>query len=108
MKNGVPYPPPGRNAPPRSTFPLGTEYGTRDEWEEQLFRNADHYNVWRFGYVTGGEVFTTKSFSEALYVACSNDRACLYVVTAEGSGFCMGRKDYKKYADLFIKMREGK
>lgn len=111
-KNGVPYPAPKRLAPAFPHTPnLKAEFGTREEWEESIFRNAGHYNVWRFGYVTGGEVFTTASFSEALYVACSNDRACLYVVAVDGAGFCMGREDYKKYADMFVAARvekEGK
>ena len=79
--------------------------GTLEDWEERIFRNAHHFNVVRFGHVEGGECCTTPDFAEAIYIAHSNPRSVLYAVTLAGRAFCMAKKDYEKFARIYLEGR---
>ena len=87
------------------------EFGTnREQYEERVFRQAHHYNIVRFRPGGGSEIHTTEDFRTALHTALQkNDhRYLLYVVTERGEAFCMSHKDYGKYAQIFLQMREEK
>jgi hypothetical protein len=83
------------------------EFGaTREEFEERLFRTADHFNIVRFGTHNGSEIKTVRNFAEAIYWAHNNPRVLIYVVTLSGNAFCMSRKDYNRYAEIWLSMRK--
>ena len=83
------------------------EYGaTREEFEERVFRVASHFNIMRFGTHNGSEIKTVKSFAVAVYLAHNNPRMLIYAVTDEGQAFCIPKKDYGKYAQLWLSMNK--
>ena len=83
------------------------EYGrTREEFEERVFRCASHFNVVRYGTFNGSEIATVKSFPVALAVAHDNPRMLVYAVSSEGLAFCIPKKDYGKYAEIWLSMAE--
>lgn len=105
------YPPPGTAPWPRLAYDNpNPEYGiSRADWEERVFRHADHFNVARFTPTTGTFIATVKTFAEALYLALEDEaegRKLIYVVGAHYDAFCMSPKDYPKFAELTLKMRE--
>lgn len=100
------YPISQRKKPPKTVL---KEYpNSLEEWEERVFRDALYFTVVRFGYVSGGEVCTLKTFPEAIYVAHQNERSLLYAVDTKGNGFCMPRKEYEKYARIWLALKGAK
>lgn len=101
------YPPPGFNPRLRLASVNETpEFGaTREQWEERIFRIADHFNVVRHNPGGGSDIATVKTFTEALFLAHNKERHLVYVVTLNGDAFCMPPKDYAKFADMTLKMR---
>lgn len=97
------YPVPGKR-PHLTLVPTG-EYGnTLDEFEEKIFREADHFNVVRFGTHNGSEIKTVKSFAEAVYIASNDPRILIYAVALSGRAFCLARKDFGKFAEIWLEM----
>jgi hypothetical protein len=60
----------------------------------------------RFGTHNGSEIKTVKSFAVAVYLAHNNPRMLIYAVTDEGQAFCIPKKDYGKYAQLWLSMNK--
>ena len=84
------------------------EFGaTREVFEERAFRTATHFNVVRFGTHNGSEIATVKSFAVAVYLAHDNPRMLIYAVSSEGQAFCIPKKDYGKYAQIWMGMHKG-
>lgn len=83
------------------------EYGeNRAQWEERVFRIADHFNVVRFTGGGGSDICTVKTFSEALQLAHNKPRHLIYVVADEGHmAFPMSPKDHAKFAEITLQMR---
>jgi hypothetical protein len=82
---------------------------TREQWEERVFRQADHFNVVRFT-PTEGKFLSSglKTFAEALYMATrinAGDRVFIYAVNALGEAFSIAAKDYAKFAEITLKLR---
>jgi hypothetical protein len=85
------------------------EFGAnREEFEERIFRVADHFNVVRFG-AFGSEVATVKTFPEAVYLASQQPRSLIYAVSSfTAQAFCLGKKDWEKYARITLELRHEK
>lgn len=80
--------------------------GTRQQYEEWVFRNADHFNVVRFTSHSGSQIMMLKSFASAVYVASENERSLLYAVSSKtGDAFCVVRDEWPKYAELTLELR---
>ena len=83
------------------------EYGTtREAFEERVFRTASHFNIVKYGTFNGSEIATVKSFAVAVYLAHANPRMLIYAVSSEGLAFCIPKKDYGKYAEIWLSMAE--
>ena len=83
------------------------EFGaSREAFEERIFRCASHFNVVRFGTHNGSEIKTVKTFSEAVYNAYGNPRALVYAITINGDAFCIPRKEWNHYAEVWMSMRK--
>lgn len=108
------YPLPGAGRKPKPPLHLintgGTSendfWGTRQEWEERIFRNANHFTVVRFGVPNGSESTTVKTFAEAYYVAHQEPRALIYAVTLSGRAFCVPASEYVKYAEIHLSLKK--
>jgi hypothetical protein len=59
--------------------------GTLEEWEEAVFRHADHFAVFRYPSKQRDEY---RTFAEAVAAAKDDQRALVYAITAEGR-FCV-------------------
>lgn len=102
------YPHPTQRPKLRLVRADNPEFGeTQRDWEEQIFREASHFNVVRFGTHNGSESCVTASFPVALYLAHLKPRTLLYVVAGSGRAFCMSHKDYAKFAQLWLETRAG-
>lgn len=103
------YPLPGQG-PKLAYVNPHPEYGaTRQQWEERVFRQASHFNVIRLTSHQGSFIATVRTFAEALYLTLEDKeegRKLLYTVAPNGEAFCMSPKDYGKFAELTLKMRE--
>jgi hypothetical protein len=110
MNDTYPAPKSGRSSPKVVVRNETPEFGnTRDEFEERIFRTADHFNVIRYGVPAGSECATVATFPEAMALAHNNPRVLVYVVsTTLGHAFCMGRKDYNRYAEIWLSMSNRK
>lgn len=103
---------------PKETYPVtgvplkvvidnaNPEYGqNRAEWEEHVFRRADHFNVVRFNAGGGSEIATVKNFVEALFLAHGKERHLIYVAALNGDAFCMSPNEYERFAQITLEMR---
>ena len=79
--------------------------GTLADWEERVFRSASHFTVVRYGVATGSERVTVDTFQYALALAGNNPRALVYAVTGSGRTFCVPRKEWLKYYEIWLEMR---
>lgn len=85
-------------------IPYG-EFGNNiDEFEERIFRNATIFNVVRFGVPAGSEIATTDSFPKALALASEKPRSIIYAATTEGRAFCIPKKQYLKYSQIWLEV----
>ena len=89
------------NPPPNECFT-----GTRDEWEEAIFRHAHHFNVFRLHRrvklgmpVRETQVYPT--FPEATADAGPDIQAMVYAVTENGDSFCVPRKLWGHYQQIW-------
>jgi hypothetical protein len=84
------------------------EFGaTREAFEERVFRTASHFNIVKYGTFNGSEIATVKSFAVAVYLAHENPRMLIYAVTDDGRAFCIPKKDYEKFAEIWLGMHKG-
>lgn len=104
----TPYPStqPRRKKPQLTLVPAREpEFGnTQQEWEERIFRAANHFNVIRYGVPAGSECATVKTYPEAIHLAYDNPRALIYAVTLAGHAFCIPRKEYEKYSAVWLEI----
>lgn len=78
----------------------------QQDWEEAIFRNATHFNVFRLHRRVGDKPKEREStayhtFPEAVAQAGGDIRALVYAVTKEGSNFCVPRKEWDKYKAIW-------
>lgn len=115
MRDNV-YPLPGLKKPPFPTakvIPI-TEHskpnqcftGTRDQWEEAIFRCAHHFNVFRLHRRLGPrpverETRVYATFPEALADAGQDVQVLIYAVTLEGDNFCLPHNKYDFYTQIW-------
>lgn len=85
----------------RPEVPL-VEYSSYEEWENRIFRTAQYFTVVRFGVPGGSECLTTQSFPVALAAADSEPRSLIYCVGIGGHAFCLVRKDWGRFAQLWL------
>lgn len=104
------YPPPAQRKRPKhlslaasNPAPLNEFGATIEEREERIFRSALYFSIIRFGVPNGSECATTNTFPKALALASGNDRTLIYCVNSEGTSFCVPKKDYPKYAELWLR-----
>lgn len=105
------YPKPRGNARPKPKLTLvpntdNPEFGvTREAYEEQVFRRADHFNVVRYNSHNGSEITTVKSFPHALHLAHGKPRHLIYAVVSHTSeAFCISPKEYNRYAEIWLSL----
>ncbi len=81
------------------------EWASRDEYEESVFRRADHFNVVRYTSHNGSQITTVKTFPEAIYLAHEKPRHLIYaVVSMTGEAFCISPKDHERWAEVWLGM----
>jgi len=105
------YPAPNKRAKLELIITEGTQpdpafSGTREQWEEYVFRRADHFNVVRYNSHNGSEIMTLDTFAKAIYIASGNPRSLIYAVCAGScDAFCVARGDWEKYARITLELR---
>lgn len=81
--------------------------GTQKEWEEAVFRNATHFNVFRLyrrraaGTFPKREATAYYTFPEAVADAAPDLQALVYAVTEQGNNFCVPRPEWPKYQQIW-------
>lgn len=79
------------------------EYGnTLQEYEERIFKAAVCFNVVKFASHSGSQCATVNSFPKALVLAQETERSLIYCVAGDGRAFCIPKKEYGKYALLWM------
>lgn len=89
------------------TTPVRPEHnftGTLDEWEERVFRNATHFNVYKRLGRGNSESKELKTFPEAVEFAKRDPLFLVYAVTASERFFCVERKNWDKYLTVWYEM----
>lgn len=116
MKETYPTPTRGKKPPAPSVtrIPIrakGDNYipnfsGTRADWEEAIFRHANHFTVFRLHRKTTfrpvervSVVFST--FPEAIAEAGPDVNALVYAVTLSGDAFCVPRSAWEQYLSIW-------
>jgi hypothetical protein len=88
-----------------ATHPNKCLIGTQQEWETSVFRNANHFTVFRYGPgrlpSERRNVTVYQTFTEALEDAADDLRALIYAVTIEGRAVCIPRKEWPHYLELW-------
>lgn len=102
------YPVPGSALKPQNLQYRGEFGANQKEFEEQTFRNANHFTVVRFGTHNGSEAATFESFARAVYEAHQNPRALVYAVTLAGRHFCIPHSEFEKYAQIHFEMQDAR
>lgn len=81
--------------------------GTREQWEEAIFRHAAYFTTVRrlsrrvkFGPVEWDRR-EFKSFPEALQDAGDDPQVLVYAVSEEERFFCVPKKEYAKYLKIW-------
>jgi|SRR6185312_5027575 len=83
--------------------------GDRRQYEDRVFRRADHFNIVRFTSHSGSQTCTVKTFAEAVYVAHKEPRALIYAVDSRtGDAFCIVREDWSHYAEVWLSLHPRK
>lgn len=116
MKETYPIPTAGKKPPTRSVVrpaakpnphPNEALSGTREQWEEAIFRHAAYFTVVRrlprkakFAAVEFDR-HEYKAFPEARLDAQDDPQALVYAVSAEGRHFCIPRGEWTKYTELW-------
>ena len=108
--NTYPAPKPRRVKQPKLTvinYERQPEFGNSvQEWEERIFKRVSHFNVIKFGVPGGSQCATIAAFPQALALAHGNKRMLIYCVDTEGRAFCMSWKDYEKFAEMWLSLRQ--
>lgn len=118
MKETYPIPTNGKKPPaPSIRARLGTTNSTKKrpedcyletqrDWEEAIFRHANHFTVFRLhrrvhGTMPERESTVYQTFPEAITVANPDPRLLVYAVTLSGDAFCVPRSEWIKYLDIW-------
>ena len=72
-------------------------YAREEDWEDAIFRNADHFTVFRTR--TDKQYFN--DFAEACINAYHHPRALVYAVARSGRAFCVVRKRWAHYLEIW-------
>lgn len=82
--------------------------GTRQAWEEAVFQQATHFNVFRLhrrkaaGTFPQRECTVYATFPEAISDATPDEHALVYAVTEQGSNFCIPRSEWGQYTIVWF------
>jgi hypothetical protein len=83
--------------------------GTREEWEDQVFADADHFRVHRFSPERSS--IEVKDYREAMTVAHAEKslgyRVLVYCVSRQGRSFAIPESRWEHYAKLFLEREKG-
>lgn len=90
-----------REPTPDGVRPEHNFTGTLDEWEDALFGNAHHFNVYRRFGRGRSDTKEFGTFPEAIADAGPDDRALVYAVTASERFFCVERKKWPHFSELW-------
>ena len=114
MKETYPIPTAGKKPPAPSVviqFPKSAGYvpnftGTRADWEEAIFRNANHFTVFRLHRRTSfrpveRESVVYATFPEATAEASKDVQALVYAVTLSGDAFCIPTGNWDRYKAIW-------
>lgn len=114
MKETYPIPTQGKKPPAPSVvrIPIKTQgyipnfTGTRQDWEEAIFRHAHHFNVFRLHRRSAirpkeREVVVYATFPEATADAKLDPAALVYAITLSGDNFCVPRSDWERYSGIW-------
>lgn len=83
--------------------------GTQGDWEEAIFRSADHFSVFRRVPGTGGETFKCKTFPEAVSAAkaqASDTPVIIYAITLSGRSCVIPKTDWQNYLRIWADLQE--
>lgn len=110
MKETYPIPTAGKKPPALSIVRKAPEdcyLETQRDWEEAVFRNANHFTVFRLhrrttaGTLPERESTVYQTFPEALNVAKTDPRLLVYAVTLTGDSFCIPPGEWDKYLAIW-------
>lgn len=114
MNDNYPLPTYGKKPPAPSVkrIPITTgEYvpeftGTRADWEENIFRHAHHFNVFRLHRRSAvrpkeREITVYATFPEALADATLDMTALVYAITLSGDNFCVPKDQWERYVSIW-------
>lgn len=74
---------------------------TLEQWEEQVFANADHFTVFRRLGRFRRDVHTVKTFPEATKAAGDDETALVYAVCLSGRSCCLVRSRWPRYQEIW-------
>lgn len=112
MKETYPIPTAGKKPPAPSVRkqPQDCYLETQKDWEEAIFRNANHFTVFRLHRrsttrpVRERESTVFAKFSKAIAEAGPDPQALVYAVTINGDNFCVPRTEWARYLTIWLGM----
>jgi hypothetical protein len=74
---------------------------TLEQWEEQVFANANHFTIFRRLGRFNHDTKTVATFPEAINEAKGDRTALVYAVTLTGRSVCLIRARWPRYLEIW-------
>lgn len=99
-----------KRIPLKSKSPDEDFSGLLEDWDDRVFRHADHFRVHRYYGNGSNDRMETKDFGQAMCAAdaCLKTpgmRVLVYAVTATGRYQCLVQTRWEHYAQLWLDKR---